>query len=273
VTRLKTIKMAKDKKTVLVYCDWIKIFEKLTYEEAGKLIKLFFEYVNDLGEHPADRVTELLFESIKQQLKRDLKKYEAVCERNRKNGLNGGRPKNEKKEETETNPEKPTGLKTNPKKAHTDTDTDTDKEKDSNNTFQEKPEKVVKTDFIDQVIICFSEQFLKYRGVKYFISNKKIERSMAGKLLKAYKQNTKNVGKTSEQTLMELSEFFEKCMLITDKYINETMSFSTIINQFNKIINILRNGNKQSGVKQGVTDAELATIIANGFGSDSPNGK
>ena len=73
--------MAKDKKSVLIYVDWIATFNKLEDDEAGRLIKHFFSYVNDLNP-VSDRLTELLFEPIKQQLKRDLKAYEQTCERN-----------------------------------------------------------------------------------------------------------------------------------------------------------------------------------------------
>ena len=73
--------MAKDKKSVLIYVDWIATFNKLEDDEAGRLIKHFFSYVNDLNP-TSDRLTEILFEPIKQQLKRDLKAYEQTCERN-----------------------------------------------------------------------------------------------------------------------------------------------------------------------------------------------
>lgn len=77
--------MAKDKKTVIVYVDWISTFKKLEDAEAGKLIKHFFEYVNDLEPEAPDRLTELLFEPIKTILKRDLIKYEAIRVKNKEN--------------------------------------------------------------------------------------------------------------------------------------------------------------------------------------------
>lgn len=69
--------MAKDKKSFILYLDQKGLFEKLTNEQAGVLIKHIFSYVSD--ENPeADFITELAFESIKNQLKRDLKKFEEV---------------------------------------------------------------------------------------------------------------------------------------------------------------------------------------------------
>lgn len=67
--------MAEDKKSFILYCDQREQFDQLTNEEAGKLIKHLFSYVND--EDPkAEFVTNLAFTPIKQQLKRDLIKYE-----------------------------------------------------------------------------------------------------------------------------------------------------------------------------------------------------
>lgn len=72
--------MAKDKKTILIYADWIHSFENLDDDEAGKLIKHFFRYVNDLNPTPPDKITKIAFEPIKQHLKRDLVKYEGIKE-------------------------------------------------------------------------------------------------------------------------------------------------------------------------------------------------
>jgi hypothetical protein len=79
--------MAEDKKSILVYADWINIFEELEDVEAGKLIKHFFRYVNDKNPEAPDRLTKLLFAPIKQTLKRDLVKYEEKREKNRQSAL------------------------------------------------------------------------------------------------------------------------------------------------------------------------------------------
>lgn len=67
--------MADNRHSFLLYCDQRGIFDKLSDEQAGKLIKHIFAYVND--ENPnGDFVTELAFESIKTALKRDLVRWE-----------------------------------------------------------------------------------------------------------------------------------------------------------------------------------------------------
>lgn len=72
--------MAENKKAIIVYADWIDKFEELTNEEAGKLIKHFFRYVNDLNPEAPDRTTKLMFVDIKNSLKRDLEKWEKTLE-------------------------------------------------------------------------------------------------------------------------------------------------------------------------------------------------
>ena len=81
--------MAENKKSIIVYADWIVLFESLSNEEAGLLIKHFFRYVNDLNPIAPDRITELSFIPIKQALKRDLDKWESTLEERSINGRKG----------------------------------------------------------------------------------------------------------------------------------------------------------------------------------------
>lgn len=73
--------MAQNKKSVILYCDTIHTFEALEDAEAGKLIKHFLRYVNDLNPEPPDKLTQIAFEPIKQQLKRDLVKWGEIVEK------------------------------------------------------------------------------------------------------------------------------------------------------------------------------------------------
>jgi len=113
--------MAVGKKKVIVYTDWINQFKDLTDEEAGKLIKHFFEYINDL-KPSSDRLIELLFNPIKATLKRDLEAWESKQQINKENGLKGGRPR---KEITKKNQNNPNGIlitQNNPQKGVSDSD-------------------------------------------------------------------------------------------------------------------------------------------------------
>jgi hypothetical protein len=88
--------MAKDKSSVILYTDLIHTFEHLTDAQAGRLVKHLFRYVNDQNPIPPDKVTTIAFEPIKQQLKRDLKKWEKYINKQSDNGKKGGRPKKPK---------------------------------------------------------------------------------------------------------------------------------------------------------------------------------
>lgn len=81
--------MAKDKKSIIVYADWIHTFEELSDQEAGVLIKHFFRYVNDMNPEPPDKLTRIAFEPIKQQLKRDLNKWDEAKELRSESGQLG----------------------------------------------------------------------------------------------------------------------------------------------------------------------------------------
>lgn len=81
--------MANGKKSFIMYTDYISTFEKLTDEEAGRLIKHILRYVNDKNPEPPDRLTEILFESIKMKLKIDLAEWEKTIEQKRIEGIIG----------------------------------------------------------------------------------------------------------------------------------------------------------------------------------------
>lgn len=102
--------MAKDKKSFVAYCDWLESFEELTDEEAGKLAKHLFRYVNDLNPEAPDKITKMCFIPIKQSLKRDLVKYEERADRARENGAKGGRPKTQKTQSVISEPKKPDSV-------------------------------------------------------------------------------------------------------------------------------------------------------------------
>src|SRR5690606_3932094 len=86
--------MAKDKKSFVLYCDQRHIFNELSNEEAGMLIKHIFSYTADENPEPESRLIKIAFEPIKHQLKRDLIKYETVRERNSNNAKKRWNAKN-----------------------------------------------------------------------------------------------------------------------------------------------------------------------------------
>ena len=71
--------MAENKKSFVLYSDSKSIIDLLTNEQAGLLLKTLFAYVNDENPKIDDSIA-LVFEMIKLQLKRDLKKWEQTKE-------------------------------------------------------------------------------------------------------------------------------------------------------------------------------------------------
>ena len=159
--------MATGKKSFIAYCDWLETFEELDDAEAGRLVKHLFRYVNDLDPQTEDKLTKMTFIPIKQTLKRDLKKHEAVAERNRENGAKGGRPK------------KPTGLSglnEKPKKA--DSDNDSDNVNDNKDIYMSfKHLKITKAECIElnknytkEQIDTILEAIQNYKGNTKYVS-------------------------------------------------------------------------------------------------------
>ena len=127
--------MAKDKKGFQLYTDQRDIIKDCTIEEKGIVLDWIFDYVNDENpELPSDRFLKNVIEQFKKTFKRDLKKWEATCEKNARNGAKGGRPKGSRGKNP-INPAVNLGKNKNPtkpKKADTDTDTDIDIDKEDN---------------------------------------------------------------------------------------------------------------------------------------------
>lgn len=98
-----------------MYADYITVFESLTNEEAGMLFKHILRYVNDLDPELDDRLLKILFEPIKQQMKRDLNKWEGKketrVESGRAGGVKSGEVRRSKMKQNEANEANPSILK------------------------------------------------------------------------------------------------------------------------------------------------------------------
>ena len=81
-----------EKKSFVMYYDWREIFAELTDEEAGKLIKMIYDYECDRVAGDMNKLLKLVFLPIKNTLDNDRAKYEEVCEKRKEAGKKGGRP-------------------------------------------------------------------------------------------------------------------------------------------------------------------------------------
>lgn len=97
------------KDNFLLKKSYIDTFSMLDNENAGKLIKGIFNYVNT-GNSDLENLLEVIFLPIKQFIDLNEEKYQKRCNANAKNGLLGGRPKDDfideeiKPNETQNNP-------------------------------------------------------------------------------------------------------------------------------------------------------------------------
>ena len=81
------------KNSFVMYTDWQSLVEMLTQEQAGELLKAIYRYHAGDKEKPKDKTVLGIYEMMCKRFDADALKYEKICERNRKNGLNGGRPR------------------------------------------------------------------------------------------------------------------------------------------------------------------------------------
>jgi hypothetical protein len=116
--------MAQGKKSFVLYCDQKVIFEQLPLEKRGELITILFEYVNDENPKVEDALLNMAFTLIKQQLKRDLKKFESVKEKRALAGKKSAEKRAEQKATKSTRVKSVQQSSTNPTVNDNDNDND-----------------------------------------------------------------------------------------------------------------------------------------------------
>jgi uncharacterized phage protein (TIGR02220 family) len=94
--------MATGKKSFLAYADWKSVFDELPNEDAGKLIKHIFAYVNDENPKSDSVLINAVFANIKSTLKRDLDKWENQLEQRRTAGKKSAEIRRTKSNERST---------------------------------------------------------------------------------------------------------------------------------------------------------------------------
>lgn len=87
--------MAENKKSFILYADLIHTVRKMPAKKRGDLFLTILEYVNDENPAPGDSLVDLVFEPIKQQLKRDLQLWEKTRGGRSEAGKAGGKKSGE----------------------------------------------------------------------------------------------------------------------------------------------------------------------------------
>lgn len=191
--------MAKD--SFILYLEQKQIFEMLTDEEAGKLIKAIFEY-EDTGQIVSlDKSLRIAFIPIKSILDRNKEKYEKVVERNKSNI-----EKRWNKEDTKNTTGK-NGIQKNTK--NTDNDNVNDNEYVYDNDIDKK-EKSKKRKTFEDVLSenHFSEQL--ENTIRDFIDMRKtIKKPMTSKALELLIKNLDKLTNLEEEKIAILNQSIE----------------------------------------------------------------
>lgn len=85
--------MIDGKKSFILYLDSYENIKSLSINEKGLLLDAIFNHALD-NEFFIDGIAGMAFKFIKQQMDRDSKKYNDFINKQKENGLKGGRPKN-----------------------------------------------------------------------------------------------------------------------------------------------------------------------------------
>lgn len=266
--------MADNKKSFLLYCDLIHTVEKMPDDKAGQLFKHILEYVNDKNPITEDLIIQLTFEPIKQQLKRDLVKYDQIREKRSKAGLASA----DKRQHVLTHVESVQQEPTNPTVNDNVTVNVIDSVKDN---VSDKEEKVFNSNkkisdfkksvhpsyrYIKDFYLIFHLE--KTRSEYYFESKdgQKIN-SLIKKLLFKIKEKNPAIKKESEPE--EINKAFKYFIeSIQDQWILNNLSLTILDSKFNEIINQILNPLKNG--KQTVKDfndnasRQVLADIANG---------
>jgi len=94
--------------SIILHLDSLDVLDKLSDQECAELFRAIRDY-NRGEELELSNLVDIVFTQFKNQFDRDIEKYQKICERNKNNGLKGGRPKTQKTQsvnlETQKNPE------------------------------------------------------------------------------------------------------------------------------------------------------------------------
>jgi hypothetical protein len=131
------------RKGFILYRDQKQMFDLLSDEQAGKLIKHIFAYMNDLKDaNEPDAVVNFAFQTIKTAIQRDADKYEKKCEKSRESGRLGAENRWQKKQNMANNSERHTSVANDSERHNTIAKiANKDKEKEKDNNKEKEKEK------------------------------------------------------------------------------------------------------------------------------------
>lgn len=233
--------MAKD--SFILYLEQKQIFEMLTDEEAGKLIKAIFEY-EDTGQIISlDKSLRIAFIPIKSILDRNKEKYEKVVERNKSNI-----EKRWNKEDTKNTTGK-NGIQKNTKNTDNDNVNDNEYVYVYDNDIDKKEKSKKRKTFED----VFSENHFSEQlenTIRDFIDMRKtIKKPMTSKALELLIKNLDKLTNLEEEKIAILNQSIEHGWqtVYPLKQNNSNCSSKGNINDFKELWEEARQEDEQNG--------------------------
>lgn len=144
------------KESFVIYKAFYEPISELSDEDLGQLFRCIFLYQIKGIEPNTSSQIYMAFQFFKNQFRLDDEKYLKVVNRNKTNGLNGGRPK------TQDNPKNPVGF-SKPKKADNEKDND-NVIKDISKTSLQEVEKI----FLEKTEYNWSNSSAKKEAEKFY---------------------------------------------------------------------------------------------------------
>jgi hypothetical protein len=189
--------MTKNKKSFIIHWDSLDALNDLTDEQAGKLFKGIKELQNNIN-YNLDGLLNAVLTTFRNQIRRDLQKYDNICKRNAANGLKGGRPKN---------PKNPDGYSKNPKKPKK-ADSDNDNDNDSDNNTPYSPPK---GDWVKKIWELYPSKTGKRNAVRYIRrSLKEFSGEEILKKVKAFTEHYESWHESNKKFIPNGSTFFNQ---------------------------------------------------------------
>jgi hypothetical protein len=167
----------------LLYAEYKEHFQNFdTDAERIELLYAIFDYHSKRETKIVSKAVKIAFGFVKKELDRQILKYDIVCERNKSNGLKGGRPT------TQNNPENPVGFlgtqnnPDEPRKPNSNTNTNSNSKENSNTkdnankdnigadapTTKTRAKKIFIKPNIEEIKAYIEEKGLKGNGDRFF---------------------------------------------------------------------------------------------------------
>ena len=183
------------KKSILLYQDQKEVFDTLTDEQAGKLIKAIFQYQENGEFILIDPLLKIIMIPIRQSIDRNSDKYDSVCKRNAENIA-----KRWNKDDTKNTTGK-TGIPNDTKNTNNDSDNKNDSDSD-----REKEKKIINGSVEPPVSIDF-EKLKTYWNSKAVRASKiqSIDENRKNKIRSIVKKNSKELFFKAMTNMLESS--------------------------------------------------------------------